>query len=209
MTRLRVRKAAVGLTVLGVALGATACDTGAAAPAPRNPAASASSGPASNGNVSGPTGGGTAAVSALARCHTSELKADIQLQKPGSAMVILTNKGSRICTVSGYLGYGGLRADNSALSIPTVRRAFPGASIRSTLKPGRSAFSGLKWTSCDKGQVSCNVLAGVQITPPNETTRFTANVLGLNGQPVQQLTVSPAGFVVGSLQPSNQGVVFP
>ncbi|MCQ4081336.1 DUF4232 domain-containing protein [Streptomyces sp. RB6PN25] len=124
-------------------------------------------------------------------------------------MVILTNKGSHTCTVDGYLGYGGLLADNSVVNVPTKREAYPGASVRTTLKPGTSAFSGLKWASCDKADASCKVLAGVQVTPPDETTQLTATVIGLNGKPVDQLPVSAPGFTVGSLQPSNEGVVFP
>ena len=56
--------------------------------------------------------------------------------------------------------------------------------------------------------MSCKVLAGVVVTPPDETTQLTANVLGLDGKMLPQLLVSSAGFTEGSLQPSNEGVVF-
>ncbi len=124
-------------------------------------------------------------------------------------MAILTHKGSRTCTVKGYLNYRGLLADNSAVAVPTKHEAHPGAPVHITLKPGTSAFSGLKWTSCDKADASCKVLAGVQVTPPEEAAHLTATVLGTDGKALPQLAVSSAGFIAGSLQPASQGVVFP
>ncbi|MQS16632.1 DUF4232 domain-containing protein [Streptomyces kaniharaensis] len=126
-----------------------------------------------------------------------------------TAMVMLTNKSSRTCTVHGYLGYGGLLADNGAVVTGSSRVAHPGQPVEVTLKPGVSAFSGLKWSSCDKAEPTCKVLGGITVTPPDETTQLTANLIGIDGKPVQQvLTVSAAGFTVGSLQPISQGVVF-
>lgn len=215
---------AAALSALALALGAVGCGnsassgtaTSATSGAPSTTASGSTAGNASNASNApsagsgGSTGGtGGSGSSASTRCRTDELKADVQLQKEGSAMVVLTNKGSRTCTVYGYLGYGGLLADNSAVNLATKREAYPGAPVRSTLKPGTSAFSGLKWASCDKADASCRVLAGVRVTPPDETTQLTATVIGLDGNPVQQLPVSAAGFTVGSLQPSNEGVVFP
>ncbi|MCX4748669.1 DUF4232 domain-containing protein [Kitasatospora sp. NBC_01287] len=229
---MRVGKAvAVAVGTLALALGAVACNDDvpstssanppgsrapaaappAGAPAGAAPAASRSAvaGAASSRSVA-PAAGGSAEPVSSTRCHTGELKADVQLQPdfPGTAMVMLTNKGTRTCTVYGYLGYGGLLADNSPVTLGTSRVAHPGPPVEATLKPGTTAFSGLKWASCDKGDVSCHVLAGVTITPPDETTQLTANVLDANGKPLEQLTVSAAGFTVGSLQPSNQGVIF-
>jgi hypothetical protein len=51
------------------------------------------------------------------------------------------------------------------------------------------------------------VLAGLVVTPPDETTQLTATVLGTDGKPVVQFPVAKAGFTVGTLQPSNQGVL--
>ncbi|WP_157537954.1 DUF4232 domain-containing protein [Kitasatospora azatica] len=222
---MRVSKgAAVAATTLVLALGAVACNdetpagsaAGSAAGAGPTGAARPTSATTAGGG-SQPTATATSSVSGAsasavsARCHTNELRADIQLQPdhPGSAMVLLTNKGSRTCTVHGYLGYGGLLADNSPVVVATNRVAHPGAPVEVSLKPGTTAFSGLKWASCDKADPKCQVLAGVSVTPPDETTQLTATVLGIDGKPLQQpLPVSPAGFTVGSLQPSNQGVVF-
>lgn len=220
------RAAAAVAAGLALALGAVACnDTetsgGSAAPAASAPVAAASA-PASAaaeprpaGAAAATTAGATAKASGskapagtTTRCHTGDLKAEVQVQPDGGkAMVMLTNTGSRTCTVKGYLGYGGLLADNSRVDTATKRVAQPGPPVSVTLKPGTTAFSGLAWESCDKADPTCHVLAGVVVTPPDETTQLTADLLGTDGQQAAQLLVSAAGFTVGTLQPSNQGVL--
>ncbi|MGF1432525.1 DUF4232 domain-containing protein, partial [Kitasatospora sp. LaBMicrA B282] len=182
--------------------------------APGQPAGSAPAGSAQpSGSPSVKPGRSTdtkGSPAAVDRCHTDDVMVTVQLQPAlaNSAMVMVTNMSSRACTIDGYLGYGGRLADNSQLSLSTNRVAYPGAPVASTLKPHTSAFAGLKWAACDKADPSCHVLAGVTVTPPDETTQTDAHVLDLNGKPVQQLLVSAAGFTVGSLQPSNEGVTF-
>ncbi|MGK4578814.1 DUF4232 domain-containing protein [Kitasatospora sp. HPMI-4] len=224
------RFAAAVVTVALLGLGATACSgesaSGATPAGGSQPPAPASAGGRSTGEAVEKTGaakatspaathpgarGASGTPAATQRCHTDELRADVQLQpdRPGSAMVMLVNKGSRTCTVYGYLGYGGLLADNSRVEVPTTRVPYPGPSVQAVLKPGTTAFSGLAWSACDKADPSCKVLAGLVVTPPNETTQLTAQVIGVDGQQVPQLLVSSAGLRVGSLQPSNEGVLLP
>ncbi|MFJ9458503.1 DUF4232 domain-containing protein [Kitasatospora sp. NPDC101447] len=209
------RIAAAGLTALAAAVLLTACndDVGAGAqPAPTVTVTGvASAQPTSGGKATVPGATPTGPMvtqSAGARCTADELTATVQLQDAGSAMVMVTNKGGRSCTLFGYPGYGGLRADNSADTLAVKREPHPGPPTAITLKPKTTAFSGLKWSSCDKADPTCHVIAGLQLTPPDETRQLTAEVLGLDGKPVLQLLVSAQGLTTGSLQPSNQGVVF-
>ncbi|MDH6114786.1 hypothetical protein P3T36_001137 [Kitasatospora sp. MAP12-15] len=216
------RGVAVAITGVALTLGAVACnDDNSSTSSPATSAAAGGSGSSATAGAASTAAGGAkggagstasgAAAKASDRCHTADLRADVQLQPSGAgtAMVMLVNKGARTCTVDGYLGYGGLLADNSRLAVSTARTPYPGPPVRVTLKPGTTAFSGLKWSLCDKSDTSCKVLAGVVVTPPDETTQLTAQVLGLDGKPVPQLLVSSAGFTVGSLQPSNEGVLLP
>ncbi|MFG2844797.1 DUF4232 domain-containing protein [Kitasatospora sp. NPDC048296] len=152
--------------------------------------------------------GPAATQPASARCTSDELKADVQIQGPGSAMLMLSNKGSRSCTLFGYPGYGGLGYDNGPLVVATKREPHPGPPESITLKPGVTAFAGLKWSDCAKSDPTCHILAGLQVTPPDETTPLVAQVDGVNAQPVTQLLVSAAGLTTGSLQPVSQSVVF-
>jgi Protein of unknown function (DUF4232) len=216
---MNVRKPARLLVAGAAALAATvllaACNDDAGAQAQSTapgkataPAAGApSTGPAAT-KPSGPAASQTAAQSAGARCTTDELDATVQIQGPGSGMLLLKNKGSRTCTLYGYPGYAGLRADNSVDALPVKREPHPGPPVPITLKPGTNAFAGLTWSSCDKADSTCHVVTGLQLTPPDETRQLIAEVDGTDAKPVLQLLVSAAGLTTGSLQPSNQGVVF-
>ncbi|WP_405013495.1 DUF4232 domain-containing protein [Kitasatospora sp. NBC_01539] len=217
------RAAAAAAAVLALALGAVGCNgdgtdpaagtapaqataAGTAGTAPESPAGSVQA--TAKAATTGGTGTGPAPAAATTRCHTADLKADVQVQEGGGrALVMLTNTSGRTCTVKGYLGYGGLAADNSRVDVATSRVAKPGPPVTVTLKSGTTAFSGLSWSTCDKADPTCAVLAGVVVTPPDETTQLTAVLLGTDGKPAIQLPVSAAGFVVGTLQPSNQGVL--
>ncbi|MEV4616884.1 DUF4232 domain-containing protein [Kitasatospora sp. NPDC049258] len=223
MNRRTSQAVVAAVTMAVLALAATGCSGGPAKDAA--PAAAGSAGtPAADGTGSAggaapaTTGGATAKAPAATpagtpaadRCHTADLKADIQLQgdRPGSAMLMLVNRSARACTVYGYPGLGGLLADNSRVELTTNRVPNPGQPSRITLKPGTTAFAGLSWSFCSKSDADCKVLAGLELTPPDETTQLIATVLGTDAKPVNALTVSKAGIRVGSLQPAGQGVLF-
>ncbi|MER8182310.1 DUF4232 domain-containing protein [Kitasatospora sp. NPDC094015] len=229
MNRRTSQVAVVAAATALLALAATGCSSSggsqaappsAAAGSAGTPAASAAGTGAGGGSASTastPAGGGSAQSSGAQaggaagdRCHTADLKADIQLQgdRPGNAMLMLVNRGTRTCTVYGYPGLGGLLADNSRVELPTNRVPNPGQPSSISLKPGTTAFAGLAWAPCSKSDVDCKVLAGLELTPPDETTQLIATVLGTDAKPVNALTVSKAGIRVGSLQPASQGVLF-
>ncbi|MER6301630.1 DUF4232 domain-containing protein [Kitasatospora sp. NPDC001539] len=224
---------AAGVTALAAALLLTACNDAAGTDGQPAPAATTAAGAASGrptGTGAGTAGSGRATApgttptgtaptgtaptgpaatqAAGTRCKAGELSATVQVQGAGSAMVMLTNKGGRSCTLFGYPGFGGLRADSSADPLAVKREPHPGPPTPITLKPNTTAFAGLRWNSCDKADPTCHVITGLRLTPPDETEQLTAELLGLDGKPVAQLPVSAQGLTAGSLQPSNQGVVF-
>ncbi|MFE9427949.1 DUF4232 domain-containing protein [Kitasatospora sp. NPDC006697] len=215
---MRIGKAvAVAATTVALAMGAVACNdddgsTGAANPpaASHSAAASALAKPTAQ---PGQGGSGTAKPAANGnRCRTDELKAEIQIEPPignnSSALLKLANVGNRTCDLTGYAGLGGLLADNSQLSLDTNRVPFPfPPTTQNLIKPGDNAFAGLKWAPCDKGDETCHVLAGLVVTPPDQTTQLTADLKGLDNRQVIQLTVSKAGITIGTLQPTV-GVLF-
>ncbi|MFH8381582.1 DUF4232 domain-containing protein [Kitasatospora sp. NPDC018058] len=88
------------------------------------------------------------------------------------------------------------------------REPHPGPPVPVTLKSGTTAFAGLEWSDCAKSDPTCHVPSGLRQTPPDETTQLIADVQGVDAKPVVQLLVSAAGLTTGSLQPSNQSVVF-
>lgn len=131
-------------TTVALGLGAVACTGGDADPAPSKTTAGAASGGGTGGaagasparSSTAPVPAATGGDQAASRWHTSELKADVQIQpdRPGSAMVMLLNKGTRTCTVFGYPGFGGLLADNSRIDVTTARVAQPGPPTPITLR---------------------------------------------------------------------------
>jgi hypothetical protein len=195
------RLLAAGVAALAATVLLTACNDDAGTDAqPSTPGKVTATGATPTGPVTAQPAG--------ARCKTGELDATVQIQGPGSAMLLLSNKGSRTCTLYGYPGYGGLLPDNSAEVVVVNREPHPGPPVLITLKPGVPAFAGLEWSDCAKSDPTCHILSGLQLTPPDETTPLIADVEGVNAQPVVQLLVSAAGLTTGSLQPSRQSVVF-
>jgi hypothetical protein len=125
------------------------------------------------------------------RCHTRELGAALQQQRPGGgsryAVLTLTNRSSRSCPVTGFPGLQLL--DSSSRPLPTnVVRNQQQPSQTVQLAPGAAAFTTLHWglvpgdgepqtTQCEPTPAS------VEVTPPDETTHL---VIGWTYGPVCQ-----------------------
>ncbi|GAA4630991.1 hypothetical protein GCM10023196_058600 [Actinoallomurus vinaceus] len=118
---------------------------------------SAKTAPAANGTPSGKAAAAHTDQGDTPSCMASELKADLQIQDPGSgleaemaaekaiATLTLTNRSSETCYLpAGWtpLGEGGR---NNYTAIPATQVSYPGAGMTITLRPGRSAFAGTKW----------------------------------------------------------------
>jgi Protein of unknown function (DUF4232) len=139
----------------------------------------------------------------------STIKADLQMQQEGSAMVMLTNTGSRPCAVNGWPAVRMLSANGEELAARARKANQPGPASRIVLKPGATAFSGLKWKSCDKSQTSCTVVSSFSIGAPGSTRRVNAHLTGVAGgnQQVIDIPIAARSLQAGTLQPSSQGVV--
>ncbi|WP_316527729.1 DUF4232 domain-containing protein [Kitasatospora brasiliensis] len=195
------RLVAVGVAALAATVLLTACDdVKYTDDKPGDPKASAAGATVPNDPM--------AEQAAGSRCKSDEISATVQLKGAGSALLTIKNKSNHNCTLYGYAGFGGLRADNSADALTANRDAHPGPATLVTLKPDKAGYAGLKWSACDKSDASCHVLTGLQVTAPDETTPVTAEVLGTDGKPVSQLLVSAAGLTTGTLQKSNDKVLF-
>ncbi|MFJ6623469.1 DUF4232 domain-containing protein [Kitasatospora sp. NPDC091335] len=164
--------------------------------------------PKANATGAGVPADPMAGQAAGSRCKGDEISATVQVKGVGSAMVTIRNTSGRNCTLYGYPGFGGLRADNSADPLAAGREAHPGPPVLVTLKPGKSGYAGLRWSACEKSDTGCHVLTGLQVTAPDETAPVTAEVLGTDGRPVGELLVSAAGLTTGTLQPNGEKVLF-
>ena len=113
------------------------------------------------------TGSGT---SGGTRCHTSELRASVGRNDPGAGQenfpVVLTNASGRTCTVRGYPGAAFVDAAGKQLGPDPKRSA--GTPVTVTLKPGRSAWSGLTFSNPEISGATSATPAALIVTPPDE-----------------------------------------
>ncbi|MBV2357202.1 DUF4232 domain-containing protein, partial [Streptomyces sp. J2-1] len=135
-------------------------------------AASASAKGSDSAAASASAGGQTKADSAASgsRCHTSELSASVGTNNPGAGQenfpLVLTNKSSRTCTLTGYPGAAFVSASGSQLGADPKRTS--GSPVTVTLRPGQSAWSGLTFSNPQVSGAKAAKPAALLITPPNE-----------------------------------------
>ncbi|WP_433228190.1 DUF4232 domain-containing protein [Actinomadura formosensis] len=93
-----------------------------------------------------------APVAAVAKCTAAQLRAEMQEQQSDSeekvlATLMLTNKSGQTCLIpAGWapLGLGGAGGAYYS-AVQGERENYPGPGVNITLRPGRTAFAGLRW----------------------------------------------------------------
>jgi hypothetical protein len=216
----------VFLTVPAIA--AAVLFTGAACSATAAPAADQSAAPvttATTAPASGSGGGaapatrttaatktaGATTTTAGRRCRTTDLSATVTLQPEptgGStrrALVTLTNTSRHPCVVDGWASISLVNAADEVVPVRTAEVRQPGAPVRTTLRTGRTAWAGIKWTSCDKGDASCGAGNTLRFTAPASTGAGVAHLDGFPRPETSDITMK--NLQIGSLQPSSEGVV--
>ncbi|MEV6346969.1 DUF4232 domain-containing protein [Actinoplanes sp. NPDC051851] len=150
----------------------------------------------------------TAATKAGA-CRSEGVKTSVELQEAEGttqrAMVIVTNSGKSNCTLDGWVAISLVNAADEVVDVPTSRVKEPGPAEPITLKPGTSAFAGIKWTSCDKGDDTCGVGNTLRYNLEASTDGPVAELSGFPNPESSAITMT--SLKIGTLQPSNQGVV--
>jgi hypothetical protein len=96
-------------------------------------------------------------------------------------------------------------AADEVVAVPVKNVAQPGAAARITLKPGRAAFEGIKWTACDKADPSCGVGNGFRFNLEATTDGPLVKLIAF--PPAEASNVTMKSLSIGTLQPSTQGVV--
>ncbi|RJQ80990.1 DUF4232 domain-containing protein [Pseudonocardiaceae bacterium YIM PH 21723] len=189
------------IAMLPVAL--VACNDGDKQSGPTT-GASSSSAPssASAANYQPGEAGGSAAA-----CTIDHLRADLQIQPQNTdrALLALTNTGSETCSVQGWANLVFNAADGKPAAINVQKVEQPGKGDTITLQSARTAFAGVKWTTCDKGADNCFVITGIALAAPTGNSSIPAGFKGLDGSQVTQLPIN--AVQIGTLQPATQGVV--
>ena len=146
-----------------------------------------------------------------AACRTGDVKAVVTFQPDRTdrasrmAMVTLTNTTKSACVVDGWASISLVNAADEVVPVKTTQVDQPGAPVRTTLKPGTSAFAGVKWTACDKAVASCGVGNTLRFNLRASTDGDVAELEGFPNPAASDITM--AKLQLGSLQPSRQGVV--
>jgi hypothetical protein len=156
-----------------------------------------------------PVGGG--APAAVPACTATDIKVTLTEQpqrREGNsrmALVQLTNASSRTCNVGGWPVIKLVNAADEAVTVPTKDVAQPGESVPADLAPGTGAFAGIKWTICDKAAADCPTGNTIKVGLAKGGVLVAATLEGFPNP--EQSDITFKSLQVGTIQPSNQGVV--
>jgi len=128
-----------------------------------------------------------------------------QPQAENVAMVQLTNDGSATCKVEGWASVSLVNAADEVVEVDTKEVDQPGAPVEVVVKPGESAWAGIKWVPCDKGDSACGAGNTLKFNLEASTDGKPAELEGFPDPEKSDITM--ASLQVGSLQPIRQGVV--
>lgn len=120
-------------------------------------------------------------------------------------LIGLTNISQRECRLQGRAAVTLTNAADEDVDVPTENVEQPGPSTGFMLPPGSTAFQGIKWTVCDKGDASCGVGNGLRVVLPGQTAAVNAELSGFPAPESSDITMST--LQVGTIQASHQGVV--
>ena len=208
MTRSLLRPAAAAAGLLSIALLLAGC--GGGEPPPTAPSASQAAtgtttapGPATGGTTAPaePAAGGTAAA-----CAPADVSADLTLQPGGTrGLLAVTNTSGSACQVSGSPGVRLLNPAAEPVPLRVSKVDQPGPAEPVVLEPGRTAFGGLKWTGCEKSSASCGAGNAIEVELPGASAWTGVELQGFPAP--EKVAITMRSIQVGTLQPSNQGVV--
>lgn len=205
------------LTVLAACGGPTdrpaAGASGGSSPAASTPS---SGGTAPGNDASGPASAGATATKTSAKpvkgnaCQVDRLQVTVAAQpsdnvKTQTAMVIVTNSGKQNCTAPGRFTIALVNAADESVDVPTKKVDQPGPASEVEIKAGGSAFAGIKWIPCAKSDATCGVGNTLRFALDDSAKGPAATLEGFPAAESSGITMK--SLQVGTLQPSNQGVV--
>ena len=210
----RIRLVVIGALGVGLAFSQQACavsrPTDVAAPAPSGTVASPSASPSASIAPPLDDDAGSGGSSEDGACRNDGLEVTVTLQPSRDdgavrGLVAVTNKSDEPCHLEGRASISLTNAAGEVVDVPTKEVDEPGAAVPITLKPGTSAFQGIKWTSCDKGSSTCPAGNGLRFSVQGSTDGPPAELDGFPAPEKSNLTMK--SLRLGTLQPIAQGVV--
>ena len=222
-----LRMVVLGTIGVGLALSQQACANNAAAPvaaAPTQTSSESSEDSASvtpkapgkpqdsedSGQAPG-SGGSNGKKSTLPGCLNNDVTVNVTFQPQASAgkhrsgLVTVTNSSDHSCKVRGHFAIAPINPANETIDVPQELVNQPGRPVTVNLKPGTSAFAGIKWTVCDKADSGCRVGNSMRYNLQSSGHGEVAELEGFPRPEKNDITMS--SIQIGTLQPSRQGVV--
>jgi uncharacterized protein DUF4232 len=209
---MNIRLVVIGALGIGLALSQAACGpvqpTGAApAPSPTQTTTKKTGTKTGTKTKTSSGGGGSAQPQA---CRNDDLEATVTLQPTRAdgamrGLVAVVNTGQQSCTLDGRASISLVNAADEVVDVPTREVDEPGAAVRITLRPGTSAFEGITWTPCDKGDETCGAGNTLRFNVQASTDGPPARLDGFPAPEKSAITMK--SLQVGTLQPLAQGVV--
>lgn len=201
---MRVSKIIVPVLAGTVLVGLAACGSGTAASGPATTSrTTTTSAPATSNQVADtPITSGTKATTTAGR-----FTVDLTVQQSGLGLLAITNSGKTSATINGWPTLTFRNAANDTVAVPVKKVNIPGAPTAITLRPGHTAFAGVKWTNGDKGSASTFVATTLDVTAPGASTQIAATVIGTDGKKQGYYEFDITSVQVGTLQPSTEGVL--
>ncbi|MEV6632726.1 DUF4232 domain-containing protein [Actinoplanes sp. NPDC051470] len=143
-------------------------------------------------------------------CANDGLQVTVTLQpdrgdRAARGLVAVTNTGKRACSVEGRVMIWLTNVAGEVVKVPATQVNEPGAGTAISLRPGRSAFQGIKWAPCDKGNESCPTGNGLGFSVNGSTGGPGAELSGFPRPESSGITMK--SLRIGTLQPVTQGVV--
>ncbi|PZG17658.1 DUF4232 domain-containing protein [Nonomuraea aridisoli] len=210
----RLRTAPKAVLLLAVMAGLSACGSSStAAPAAETPPAASSPAAAPSSAVATPAESDTSSAPAAGApaCAAGDVEVTLteqpQRREGDTRMALLhvMNHSDGTCSVAGWPVVTLVNAADEAVEVPTENVAQPGESVPADLSAGGGAFAGIKWTVCDKSDSDCPTGNGFKVGLAADGPQVAATLEGFPAPEQSGITVK--SLQVGTLQPSNQGVV--
>jgi hypothetical protein len=220
-----LRMVVLGTLGVGLALSQQACSNNATAPvaAPTqtspDPAGSASVTPkatsesrsSDDSDKTNGSGGSKGKPSTVPGCLNNDVKVGVTLQPQAttgnhrSGLVTVTNSSGHTCKVRGHFAIAPINPANETTDVPLEMVDQPGKAVTINLRPGTTAFAGIKWTVCDKGDSNCRVGNSMRYNLQSSGNGKVAELEGF--PPAEANAITMSSMQIGTLQPSSQGVV--
>lgn len=186
-TRLAIALTAMLLAGSLCACGSTSGDGASPSVSASSPAASQS--PSSTVSASSPSASASSSASAAvsSACTTNELTAKLTQGAGGGAgssypYLVLTNSGSRTCTLRGYPGVSLRHGDTQIGAAAERDRTVDASTI--TLQPGQSAHSALRIVNAgnfDSSDCTPTAADTMLVYPPDQKESISIDATGITG----------------------------